>query len=89
MDRIFVGNIPYTASEQDVRDLVESYGFTVKETAIIMDRQTLRSRGFGFVQLNDPAQTEQAIQLMSSAELFGRKLTINRATPPMAMRRTA
>jgi RNA recognition motif-containing protein len=77
MEKLFVGNLPYSASESDLQALVESYGFPVRRAAVIYDRETNRSRGFGFVELQDWQRTMEAAQAMQSAEMSSRRLTVN------------
>lgn len=77
--RIYVGNLPFTANEDDVRELFEDHG-DVKEVDLIMDRQTGRPRGFGFVEM--PSEdAEKAIQALNGADMEGRNLTVNEARP--------
>ena len=77
--RIYVGNLPFTASENDVRELFEDHG-DVQEVDLIMDRQTGRPRGFGFVEMpNEDA--DKAIQALNGASMEGRNLTVNEARP--------
>ena len=80
MINIYVGNLPYNTSESDLEDLFGQYGPVVK-TAIIMDRETGRSRGFGFVEMDDPEIGRKAIEALHGAEFNGRNLTVNEARP--------
>ena len=75
--RIFVGNLPFRASEDEVRELFESYG-TVHSVALITDRETGRPRGFGFVEMDDQ-DAESAIEALNDTEMDGRNLQINEA----------
>lgn len=77
---IFVGNLSYDASENDVRQAFEAHG-DVASVAIIMDRTTGRSKGFGFVEMPEKGQAEAAIQALNLAELCGRAMTVNEAKP--------
>lgn len=77
---IFVGNLSFSASEQDLRALFESYG-TVERVSIITDRDTGRSRGFAFVEMPDDGQAEQAINALNGAQMGGRTLNVNEARP--------
>lgn len=75
--RIYVGNLPYSATEEEVRGLFEAHG-EVKSVDILMDRMTGRPRGFGFVEMED-ASAMQAIEKLNGTPLGGRPLRINEA----------
>jgi RNA recognition motif-containing protein len=75
---LYVGNLPFSTSEQDLQQLFGQYG-TVTKAQVIMDRETGRSRGFGFVEMTSGA--DEAIQAMNGAEYQGRRLTVNEARP--------
>jgi hypothetical protein len=77
---IFVGNVAFTTTEQDLRQLFEPYG-TVGTIRIITDRDTGRSRGFGFVEIPDDTAARGAIAGLQGQELDGRALTVNEARP--------
>ena len=75
---IYVGNISWGMSDQDLENLFAEHG-TVTSAKIIMDRMTNRSRGFGFVEMSDGA--EKAIEALNDAEVEGRKLVVNESRP--------
>jgi len=75
--KLYVGNLPWTISEDDLRDFFASFG-NVTSVAIITDRDTGRSRGFGFVEMDD-ADADRAIQEANGKELGGRSLRIDEA----------
>src|SRR5205085_5885811 len=75
---LYVGNLPFTTTEQDLQQLFGQYG-TVTKAQVIMDRETGRSRGFGFVEMSSGA--DEAVQAMNGAEYQGRRLTVNEAKP--------
>ncbi len=77
---IFVGNLPFSATEDELQKLFEPYG-TIDRVAIITDRETGRSRGFGFVEMAADARAQDAINELDGAELGGRNLRINEAQP--------
>ena len=77
MKKIYVGNIPWTTSEEDLEDFFSKYG-AVHSVAIITDRETGRSRGFGFVEMDD-AGADEAIEQGDGQMLGGRALRINEA----------
>ncbi len=80
MTNIFVGNLSYQATEQDIRQAFEAHG-TVTSVAIIMDKMTGRSRGFGFVEMPEAAQAQAAIAALNLQEIQGRAITVNEARP--------
>ena len=77
---IYVGNLAFTATEQDLRQLFEQYG-AVDKVNLITDRDTGRARGFGFVEMPDTRAAQSAIQALNGKELNGRALTVNEAKP--------
>ena len=77
---IFVGNLAFTATENDLRQLFEQYG-AVEKVNIITDRETGRSRGFGFVEMPDSNAAKAAIDALQGTQLSGRPLTVNEAKP--------
>jgi cold-inducible RNA-binding protein len=77
---IFVGNLAYSATDHGLRQLFEPYG-AVDKINIITDRDTGRSKGFGFVEMPDSAAAKAAIQGLNGKELEGRALTVNEAKP--------
>jgi cold-inducible RNA-binding protein len=77
---IFVGNLAFTATEDDLRQRFEQYG-VVDKVNVITDRDTGRAKGFGFVEMPDTAAAKAAIQGLQGKELSGRTLTVNEARP--------
>jgi RNA recognition motif-containing protein len=77
--KIYVGNLPFSATEEDVRQLFEAHG-TVHSVNIITDRDTGRPRGFGFVEMDD-ADAESAIGALDGVSMGGRNLQVNEARP--------
>ncbi len=77
MKNIFVGNLPFRASEDEVRDLFTQYG-TVHSVNLINDRETGRPRGFGFVEMDENA-AENAIESLDGVDFGGRNLQVNEA----------
>lgn len=75
---LYVGNLSYSTTSDDLREAFSEHG-TVTSAQVIMDRETGRSRGFGFVEMSDGA--EEAVRVMNGAELQGRTLTVNEAKP--------
>jgi RNA recognition motif-containing protein len=77
---IYVANIPFKASEQEFRELFEEFG-EVSSAKIIMDRETQRSRGFGFVEMADEAAAREAINKLNGSDFLGKTLVVNEAKP--------
>jgi RNA recognition motif-containing protein len=78
--KLFVGNLPYNTTNEELKEHFEKYG-EVLSAAVIMDRATGRSKGFGFVEMTDDSAADQAIAQADGAELDGRKLTVSEARP--------
>jgi RNA recognition motif-containing protein len=77
MKKIYVGNLPFTATEDEVTQLFSQHG-TVHSVALIMDRQTGRPRGFGFIEMDDN-EAMAAISALDGNEMDGRNLRVNEA----------
>lgn len=78
--RLYVGNLAYATTEEELQELFAQAG-TVKSVAVIKDRETGRSKGFAFVEMETQAETEKAISLFHGASLRDRSLTVNVARP--------
>ena len=78
--KLFVGNLPYSIDEAALRDVFAEVG-DVASASIITDRDTGRSRGFGFVEMADDAAAQAAIDALNGHSMDGRKLTVNEARP--------
>ena len=76
--RIYVGNLPWSVDNDSLKDLFSSYG-DVADAVVIRDRETGRSRGFGFVDLSDDEAGNSAIEAMHGTEIEGRDLVVNQA----------
>ncbi len=77
---IYVGNLPYSTDEESLGSLFAEYG-DVQSVKLISDRQTGRSRGFGFVEMDDDAAAQAAIDATHGMDLDGRSLVVNEAKP--------
>src|SRR5262245_39383184 len=77
---IFVGNLAFTTTDEELRQLFEPYG-TIETVRIMTDRETGRSRGFGFVEMPDNRAAQSAIDALNGTSLAGRALTVNEARP--------
>jgi len=80
MKNIFVGNLSFNSSEQDIRTLFEAYG-AVDRVNIVTDRETGQPRGFGFVEMSNNAEGDRAIAAVNGHEIGGRALNVNEAKP--------
>lgn len=78
--KLYVGNLSYQTQEADLREHFGAHGEVVS-ASIVTDRDTGRSRGFGFVEMADEAATQSAIQALDGQELDGRQLKVNEAKP--------
>lgn len=80
MMNIYIGNLPYSISEDELRDLFAAHG-EVTSANIIMDRDSGRSKGFGFVEMPNKAQGETAINAINETDVQGRNVRVNEARP--------
>src|SRR5687767_12391964 len=80
MVNIYVGNLSYEATQDDLRQAFEAHG-EVSSVSIIMDKMTGRSRGFGFVEMPDQGAGQAAISALNLQEIRGRAMTVNEARP--------
>src|SRR5258708_39395362 len=80
MKNLYVGNLPHSTTEAELRNLFEAHG-AVDKVSMVTDRETGRSRGFAFVEMTDAGEAEKAIAALNGTELGGRALKINEAKP--------
>ncbi|MFH1286851.1 MAG: RNA-binding protein [Candidatus Magasanikbacteria bacterium] len=78
--KLYVGGLPYESTEEDIKEAFGAAG-TVVSTAIVMDKMTNRSRGFGFVEMSSPEEAQAAIEMWDGKEFQGRTLKVNEARP--------
>jgi RNA recognition motif-containing protein len=78
--KLYVGNLAYGVSDGDLQQLFEAHG-TVQSAQVIMDRDTGRSKGFGFVEMGSDQEAQTAIAALNGKEVDGRSLTVNEARP--------
>jgi RNA recognition motif-containing protein len=78
--RLYVGNLPYSITSDDLQQTFEEYG-VVTSAEVLSDRETGRSRGFGFVEMANDAEADAAIEALDGKDLEGRRLTVNEARP--------
>jgi len=80
MKNLYVGNLPHSTTEAELRNLFEAHG-AVEKITLVTDRDTGRSRGFGFVEMANASEADKAIATLNGSDLGGRTLTINEAKP--------
>ena len=78
--RLYVGGLPYSATERELEDLFASAG-TVTSVSVVTDKYTSQSKGFGFVELSSDAEADTAINTLNGTMFGGRTLTVNEAKP--------
>lgn len=78
--KLYVGNLPYSASDEALGEAFAAYG-TVESARIIMDRDSGRSKGFGFVEMSTEDEAKTAIEKMNGADWEGRKMNVSEAKP--------
>ena len=79
--RLYVGNLPYSITEDSLTAALQESGGTVKDVHLVIDRDTGRPKGFAFAEMASDAEAEQVIQAMDGKDLEGRNLTVNEARP--------
>ena len=85
--KLFVGNLPYAATEADLTDFFSQAGVAVDSVNVMRDRFTGEARGFGFVEINDDTAANHAIEACNGRDLMGRALVVNEARPMVPARR--
>jgi RNA recognition motif-containing protein len=78
LKKLYVGNLPFETNEDELREMFEQHGPTVS-VRVITDRETGRSRGFGFVEFDDDGNAEAALQALDGKDMGGRALRVNEA----------
>ena len=79
--KLFVGNLPYSATEADITDFFTQAGVTVDSVNVMRDRFTGEARGFGFVEINDDTAANHAVEACNGRDLMGRAMIVNEARP--------
>lgn len=79
-NKIYVGNLPFSATSESLNEMFAKFG-TVTSAKIVMDRDTGRSKGFGFVEMTDASEADAAIEKLHGSDMGGRNLTVNEAKP--------
>ncbi len=82
VSKLYVGNLDYNTTEDELKSHFEQKGITAKAVTLIKDKYTGRAKGFGFVEVESEEVLQKAIEALDGQELNGRKLTVNKAKPP-------
>ncbi|HYU34546.1 MAG TPA: RNA-binding protein, partial [Thermoanaerobaculia bacterium] len=78
--KLYVGNLPYSVRDSDLEDLFSPHG-SVQSAQVIIERDTGRSKGFGFVEMSNDQEAQEAISALNGRDMEGRTLTVNEARP--------
>lgn len=78
--KLFVGSLPWSVDDNKLRELFSQYGEVLKAD-VVKDRETGRSRGFGFVEMSDDKAADEAIKALNGSDMDGRKIVVNEARP--------
>lgn len=76
--KLYIGNLPFTTTEDELRSVFERHG-SVDSVAVITDRETGRARGFAFVEMSEQSSAQDAIKALDGTQLGGRSITVNEA----------
>lgn len=82
LKKLYVGNLPFQATEEQVSSLFSQTGVTTANVTLVRDRFSGQPRGFGFVEVNSDEEAERAIQGLNGQDFMGRKIVVNEARPP-------
>jgi len=77
--RLYVGNLPFSATEEEIRNLFQAEGRTVDNVSVIADRETGRPRGFAFVEMSNATEADTAVKTLNGFQMDGRTLTVSEA----------
>ncbi len=80
LKKLFVGSLPYSTNDEELRELFAEVG-TVESATVIMERETGRSKGFGFVEMSSAAEAQKAVKELDGREMNGRRIVVNEARP--------
>ena len=81
MKKLYVGNLPFQATEQEITNWFQQAGATVASVSLVTDKFTGQPRGFGFVEINNDEEASRAIQTLNGQDFMGRKAVVNEARP--------
>ena len=80
LKKLFVGSLPYSTNDEELRELFAEVG-TVESATVIMERETGRSKGFGFVEMSSAEEAQKAVKELDGREISGRRIVVNEARP--------
>ena len=81
MKKLYVGNLPFQASEEDIRNWFQDAGANVASVSLVTDKFTGQARGFGFIEINNDEEAGRAIQALNGQDFMGRNVVVNEARP--------
>ena len=81
MKKLYVGSLPFQATEEDISNWVKQAGATSATVSLVTDRETGQPRGFGFVEINNDEEAGRVIQALNGQDFMGRKVVVNEARP--------
>jgi RNA recognition motif-containing protein len=81
LKKLYVGNLPFQASEEDISNWFKDAGATVSNVSLVTDKFTGQARGFGFVEINNDEEASRAIQSLNGQDFMGRNVVVNEARP--------
>ena len=81
-NKVYVGNLEYSVTEDDIKSFFEEKGIQPKEVTVIKDKYTGRSKGFGFVEVGSEEEIQKAVETLNDQDLKGRKLKVSKAKKP-------
>ena len=81
MKKLYVGNLPFQATDQDLTDWFKQAGANVASVSLVTDKFTGQARGFGFVEINNDEEAARAIQALNGQDFMGRNVVVNEARP--------
>jgi cold-inducible RNA-binding protein len=82
LKKLYVGNLPFQANEEELRNWFQGAGATVANVTLVTDKFTGQPRGFGFVEINNDEEASRAIQSLNGQDFMGRNVVVNEARPP-------
>jgi len=81
LKKLYVGNLPFQATDADIKNWFQQAGATVTNVTLVQDRETGQPRGFGFVEVNNDEEAGRAIQVLNGHDFMGRNVVVNEARP--------
>ena len=81
MKKLYLGNLPFQATEEEISNWFQGAGATVSNVSLVTDKFTGRARGFGFVEINNDEEASRAIETLNGQEFMGRNVVVNEARP--------